>query len=374
MFWREKKIPWNNRYRKKQFLKRWLSVICLSIMVFFSILFIIFSPYEPEAIPVVSGSYVEESSMAKKVGKILKIFDISQEKFQDVLEDGCPILVQKKESSLAEFFSKGLSFLADFSENNLEDYLKHNMALLASTEIEREVMVSPTVEGGEEDFYLQIPPELAEWKFDFAEDEPLILNGDPVIFLYNTHNAENYKPGESKLEGQNAGVVDATRVLKKTLEDKYGLKTIHSETIHDYPDWSRSYIQSLKTVQKNLQVYKTIRVVFDVHRDAGFKTKTTTTVNIKGKNAASILIVVGTEHERWKENLAFAQKLEEKANEIYPGLIRDIRIRNNRRYNQHVHPQALLLEFGCDLNLIDEACYTGELFAHVLQEVINSKV
>jgi len=336
------------------------------------------------AIPVSTNDMVFGTNpLLMEIGKIFKLFNISEVKMQEILGEGCPLISQHVEDVIdnkTEFWkllSAGLAYITDLNSSDPTTYFKSQMAVFAAADIPkpppvREPLPSPDDEG-EEDFYLDTPPGLDGWYFEINENEPVELSKDPVILLYNTHNAETYRPtdGKSKLEGKNAGVVKTTRVLKETLENKYGLKTIHSETIHDYPDWSRSYINSLQTAQKLLKANKTIRAVFDIHRDAGFKSKSTTTIKINGENTASIMIVIGTEHKRWRENLAFAEKLETKANELYPNLIRDIRIRNNRRYNQHLHPNAVLLEVGTDLNTLAEAQYSTSLFARVIAEVIK---
>ena len=65
--------------------------------------------------------------------------------------------------------------------------------------------------------------------------------------------------------------------------------------------------------------------MFDIHRDAGFTSKKPTTTMINGKSAARIMLVIGGNHENWQENLAFARQLETKCNELYPGLLRDLK-------------------------------------------------
>ena len=212
------------------------------------------------------------------------------------------------------------------------------------------------------------------WKHSFEKVGNLTLSEEVQVILYHTHNAETYLPddGVSKVTGQNGGVVDAARVFQDALQKKYGIRTAHSTTIHDYPDWSRSYQNSLNTAKQLLQAYPDAKAVFDIHRDAGFTSKKTTTTTIRGKNAAKIMMVIGCNHADWKENLAFARQLEAKCNELYPGLLRDqIRIKETGRYNQQVHGHAVLLEIGSDLNTQAEAEYSMECFAHVVHEVLK---
>ncbi len=212
------------------------------------------------------------------------------------------------------------------------------------------------------------------WKHSFEKVGNLTLSEDVQVILYHTHNAETYLPddGVSKVSGQNGGVVDAARVFQNALQKKYGLRTAHSTTIHDYPDWSRSYQNSLNTAKQLLQAYPEAKAIFDIHRDAGFTSKKTTTTTIQGKSAAKIMMVIGCNHEKWQENLAFARLLEKKCNELYPGLLREnIRIKETGRYNQQIDGHAVLLEIGSDLNTQAEAEYSMECFAHVVYEVLE---
>ena len=53
----------------------------------------------------------------------------------------------------------------------------------------------------------------------------------------------------------------------------------------------------------------------------------------------------GLSHPNWQQNLKFAIKIQEKANEMYPGLCRPIILRNSR-YNQNLTNKAGIIEVG----------------------------
>ncbi|MFY9174934.1 MAG: stage II sporulation protein P [Peptococcia bacterium] len=229
----------------------------------------------------------------------------------------------------------------------------------------------------EEDYYLPGQKEdLTEW-ISIPENEfPTVqLNGEPMILIYTTHNAETYKPsdGSSKLEGKNGGVAKVSKTLAQALESQHSIKTVYSDVIHDYPDYTKSYINSLQTVKKFLKKYPSIQVVLDIHRDAGLKSRNDTLVKINNKNCAKVLIMVGTEHANYKKNLAFAEKIASQAEKQYPGLIKGIRLAKDRRYNQNLHPQALLLEFGSDLNTQEDANNSAVLMAEIIANVLKGK-
>ncbi|MDX9870842.1 MAG: stage II sporulation protein P [Clostridia bacterium] len=250
--------------------------------------------------------------------------------------------------------------------------LLHHQAALASFLAAAPVVEPPEV--GEEDYYLPGQEEgLREWLIPEEPSYPSNLSGDPAVLIYTTHNAESYKPtdGASKFEGKNAGVARVSRYFSQQLENKYGVKTYYCDVIHDYPDFAKAYNNSLNTVQQLLKKYPSIQLVLDIHRDAGLSSRSDTLVKIGDKEYAKVMIVIGNEHKNWRQNLTFAQKVEAKANELYPGLIKTIRIREERRYNQHLHPRSILLEFGSDLNKEEDALNSAAALAGIMNGILR---
>ncbi len=282
--------------------------------------------------------------------------------------------VQENKNSLTD---KVLTWIVGFDPTNPYQQLEQGMAVLSLARDERsgELVAGqePTALIEEEDIYSDMAAMADDWHFEMSKLTDIVLTDEVQIILYHTHNAETYLPtdGVSKRAGENAGVSTAADVFQQALEQKYGLKTLHSKVLHDYPDWNRSYINSLATVKSLLNSNPEVKAVFDVHRDAGFTSKEPTTVMLGGKAAAKIMIVVGANHDGWKENLAFAQALEDKSNSLYPELVRSIRIVQANRYNQQAHPHSLILEIGSDLNTQEEANYALECFAQVVAEVLQ---
>ncbi|MBZ4687249.1 MAG: hypothetical protein JG764_882 [Clostridiales bacterium] len=203
------------------------------------------------------------------------------------------------------------------------------------------------------------------------------LSSKPLVAIYNTHNAETFIPtdGTSKIEGKNAGVAKVAKTLAETLEKKYGIKTVRSDTIHDYPHWEKSYANSAKTVKKLLAMYPSLKVIIDVHRDAGLPEKSVTAL-ADGNKGATIMLVVGTDkrlsHPNWRKNWEFAKKVGKKMDELYPGLLKEVRVQSGR-YNQHLHERAILAEIGSSKNSLEEAQVAARAFAHVLSEVLKDQ-
>lgn len=227
----------------------------------------------------------------------------------------------------------------------------------------------------EEEAFLASSVVSDSWQHRFEKIKGIPVSKEVQVLIYHTHNAETYLPsyGVSKVNGQNGGVVQAAEIFQESLQKKYGIRAVHTTTLHDYPNWNRSYQNSLTTAQQLLKTYPNVKAVFDIHRDAGFTSKEPTTTIINGKNAARIMLVIGANHDRWKENLDFARELERICDTLYPGLLREnIHIKETGRYNQQIHPHAVLLEIGSDLNTQEEADYALECFSHVVYEVLKN--
>ncbi|NLC08219.1 MAG: stage II sporulation protein P [Syntrophomonadaceae bacterium] len=199
--------------------------------------------------------------------------------------------------------------------------------------------------------------------------------GEPLIALYNTHNAETYIPtdGKAKVEGENGGVAQVAQTLKQTLENEYGIPTVYVDTIHDYPDWSKSYVNSAKTVRALLEQYPDLKILIDIHRDS-LNLEDALTKKVNGQDTARILFVVGSDqrmaHPNWRQNLALAQKIADSLDSLYPGVCRGVRVQAGT-YNQHLNSGVILVEVGNDRNSLEEAKRAARLLAEAISQVIK---
>ena len=195
------------------------------------------------------------------------------------------------------------------------------------------------------------------------------------ILIFHTHASESYtssekytyKPtGNFRTTDKNYSVIRVGRELDKQLQS-YGYNVTHNETLHDYPSYSGSYDNSLKTVTSILQKNKDTDIVIDLHRDAISDSKYAPTVKIGDDYAAQLMFVIGsdggvTEHKNWQENLKFAVKIQEKANELYPGLFKPIILRNSS-YNQELAKAAVIIEVGATRKHIRPKLKQYEIFS-----------
>ena len=203
-----------------------------------------------------------------------------------------------------------------------------------------------------------------ETEYDLTEEmlKPDIVVNNENILIFHTHTCESYTPTEN-FQYQQTGTYRTTdlnyNVARVGLELKnqlnsYGYNVLHDTTYHDYPAYSGSYGRSLTTVENLLKQNTNTDVVIDLHRDAIGDYSYAPSVQIGDESAARLMFVIGTdggglEHPNWNQNLKFAVKLQEKANELYPGLFKPIILRNSR-YNQHLSKAACIIEVGATGN------------------------
>ncbi|MCL6560860.1 MAG: stage II sporulation protein P [Firmicutes bacterium] len=196
----------------------------------------------------------------------------------------------------------------------------------------------------------------------------------PLVAIYNTHTGETYAltDGVDRVKGR-GGVVQVAAALEEELKNK-GVMVFRSDKVHD-ASYAISYLESEKTVRDFLYSHPGLDAIFDVHRDSKYP-RTGATVNIDGQNVARVLIVVGSDARQpfptWRENLEFAKRIAARADALYPGLCRGVRVKGGR-YNQFLSPRVLLLEIGCVNNTIEEAEAAAKLFACVLADVLRDK-
>lgn len=202
------------------------------------------------------------------------------------------------------------------------------------------------------------------------------LPGESLICIYNTHTGETYSmtDGVERLDGKHGGVVTVAAALQEALEEKHGIRSARSDRINDIK-YSSSYLESEKTARDLLAANPGARLLLDIHRDSE-KTREQSVIRINGREAAPILLVVGSDARRpfpaWRQNHALAQKLSNKMDQMYPGLSLGVRVKDGV-YNQSLHPGALLVEVGTSRNSTEEAVYSAQLLADVLAALLSEE-
>lgn len=200
------------------------------------------------------------------------------------------------------------------------------------------------------------------------------------ILIFHTHTCESYTPTEQYNYQQtgNFRTTDLNFSVARVGDELtnyligYGFNVVHDKTYHDYPAYTGSYTRSKATVENILQSNPT-DIIIDLHRDAiGSKSNYDPSVKIGDDVAAQLMFVIGTNggglyHPNWQTNLKFAIELQQKANEMYPGLFKTMIVRNSR-YNQHLGKAATIIEVGSTGNTLEQCMNSMKYLSKVLDE------
>ena len=209
---------------------------------------------------------------------------------------------------------------------------------------------------------------------------------EPVVLIYHTHTSEGYLPAytgvfykdyATRSSDPAKNVVRVGEALCAALRER-GVGCIHDTQIYD-GTYDGAYARSREKVLAYLEQYPSLSIVLDVHRDAIRLSDTVAckpTAVINGKKAAQVMIITGveegpvTEFPDWEQNLRFALALQQTAQRAYEGIMKPIYF-CRRKYNMDVAPCSLLLEFGSDVNTLEEAVYAGDLMGDALAQLIG---
>ena len=214
--------------------------------------------------------------------------------------------------------------------------------------------------------------EITDLNIDFNKNE---------IMIFHTHTCESYTPTE-QYQYQASGTFRTTDLnysvarvgdeLEKYLCN-YGYSVVHDISYHDYPAYTGSYDRSIITVKNLLSTYQNTDIVIDLHRDAIGDNTYAPTVKIGDEYCARLMFVIGTDggglkHDNWRENLKFAIKLQQKADELYPGLFKPIIVRNSR-YNHQVAKGACIIEVGATGNTLEQCLNSMKYLSKIYNEM-----
>lgn len=214
----------------------------------------------------------------------------------------------------------------------------------------------------------------------YIEDPNPVDINNPIIYIYNSHQLENYSNKNLDIYGITPNVLMASYILKEKL-NTMGLSTIVETTnLSDFLNangWNyvSSYKASRLLILNNMSKYNTLKYFIDIHRDS--VNKEVATININNKGYARILFVVGLEHNNYQKNLDNINTLNKMFEKYYPGLSRGIYKKSgpgvNGIYNQDINEFTMLIEVGTSTNTIDEVFNTIEAISNVLYKYIKGE-
>ena len=210
------------------------------------------------------------------------------------------------------------------------------------------------------------------------------FNNKKDILIFHTHTCESYTPtveknyvasGNYRTIDLNFSVAHVGDELSRYLTEK-GYNVTHNKTYHDYPSYSGSYNRSYKTVSSDLSGDCWTELVIDLHRDAlGSNSTYAPSVKLGDEVGAQLMFVMGTDggglnHPNWLNNFKLAIMIQEKANEMYPGLFKPIILRNSR-YNQNLASGACIIEVGATGNTLEQCEVSMKYLANIIAEVMK---
>ena len=186
---------------------------------------------------------------------------------------------------------------------------------------------------------------------------------EPTVLILHTHATESYtKKTESYKDSASWRTLDenynmlAIGDLVAELLTQSGIHVIHDRTLHDRPSYDGAYVAARKTIKTQLEEHPTIQLVLDIHRDAAERSygQLRTNAMVDGERTAQLMLVVGTNHDGYEQNLSLALKLHAQLERQAPGITRPLQLRS-ARYNQDLSPGALIVEVGAAGNTHPEA-------------------
>ena len=219
------------------------------------------------------------------------------------------------------------------------------------------------------------------------KEEPVMENiniennkKEPIIYIYNTHQTEKYSTDYLTDYTITPNIMIASYMLKENLEEYKIYSYVEENSVKDVLNknkwnYAKSYKVTKSFIEKRKEEMNSLKYYIDLHRDSVSKKHTTTTINeIK---YAKVMLLVGLEHNNYKNNLKEAEKLNKLIEEMYPGLSRGIYKKSgkgvNGIYNQDYSKYVFLFEIGGKENNISEVNNTMKALTEVLVKYITNE-
>lgn len=212
----------------------------------------------------------------------------------------------------------------------------------------------------------------------YIEDPYKVDIENPLVYIYNSHQLENYNNYNLEIYGITPNVLMASYLLKEKLNQK-GISTIVEDTnlteFLELNNWNyaNSYRASRIFMLDKQNKYPSLKYYIDIHRDS--VSKKNTTVSINNKSYARILFVVGLEHSNYQQNLDLANNINSLVEKKYQGLSRGVLKKEGVNvdgiYNQDISSNCILIEVGGVDNNIDEVLNTINALSEILYLYIS---
>jgi len=196
----------------------------------------------------------------------------------------------------------------------------------------------------------------------------------PTVLIIHSHGSESYENTENYTETTSYRTLDTDHnmisigtFLARELESA-GIRVIHDKTMYDVPAYNDAYVQARSAIETHLEENPSICLVLDLHRDAVADSsgdQLRYAVSTPEGEAAQLMLVLGTNHEGWQDNLSLATKLHVLLEKQVSGICRPISVRA-QRYNQDLCPGTVLVEVGAAGNSRQEALLSVKYLANAI--------
>ena len=203
---------------------------------------------------------------------------------------------------------------------------------------------------------------------------------NPIIYIYNTHQTEEYKGNIIAKYDLIPTVMTASYYLRERLNKENLFSIVETTKINEILrtqnwDYSSSYQASRLLIKNAKEKNDTLKYFIDIHRDA--LAKELSTLTYQEKDYAKVLFVVGTDYQGYEKNLELAELIHEKMNQNIKQISRGILKKGGKGvdgiYNQDLFTGMLLIEIGGEYNKIEEVKRTIDVLSNVLKEVLKNE-
>lgn len=212
---------------------------------------------------------------------------------------------------------------------------------------------------------------------NIRNDYENIYIDDPLVYIYNTHETENYSNDGYKEINITPTVKDASFLLQKHLKDN-GISSVVEESSfmdmlnNNNWEYDELYKVSRMYLENAINRYENVKLYIDLHRDS--IKKNVSTISLNDKKYARVLFVVGISNENYDNNLKTSQALNEiiiKNNNISRGILKKTSVTSNGIYNQDLNENVILIEIGGYQNTYEEVDNSLKVLANAIKEYLN---
>lgn len=280
------------------------------------------------------------------------------------------------------FFFFAYVFMIKYLENNKlkksvldEDvnYVNFNVSKLVESKINKVINNPSTLLNDTIKNVKQVEVETKKTSVSDKKNENSIKKEEPVIYIYNTHQTEEYV---------DYSVYEAAKKLNDMLnKNSYYTSYFEEQSVKVFLEqndmkYYKSYTASRKYLGEAIIKYPSLTYFFDIHRDSVLKNKSTLSYN--DKSYAKVLFVVGTDNPNNQINYENANKLNELIKSKVPNISRGIAKHGgkgyNGVYNQDVSENTFLIEIGGKENTKEEVENTINIIYEAILEYVRGVI